>query len=87
MPPDPIDYQSPQRASTEMPITKCLRCGGADLVVGTLNGEIGPRFMPKRLRSFWTFNGGVKAHLFACLTCGALTAEINPDDLRKLLAK
>jgi hypothetical protein len=86
MPPEPLDYQSPRQATPNALAATCSRCGGSDLVQG-ITSSIALRFLPKQVRSFWMFNSGVKTRVFACLACGALTAEINPDDLRVLMAK
>ena len=54
---------------------------------GTLNGQLTPRFLPKQIRTFWRLNPGVKTRVYACLTCGAVTMAIDPDELRRLLAR
>ena len=87
----PLDYRSTEPATQGGGPPTCPSCGGADLVEGTLNGQVTPRFLPKQvrtfLRSFLALTPGVKTRVRACLHCGAVTATVNPDELRRLLSK
>jgi len=85
MPSDPIDYASPTTPRGGSAALTCPHCGGANTVEGKLAVEGRLRFLPNRVKSFWTFNTGVTARAYACLTCGTVTTTIDPADLRRLV--
>jgi DNA-directed RNA polymerase subunit RPC12/RpoP len=82
---DPLDYETPGRKPPVLATAVCPSCGARELIEGRLTSDTPIRFVPKRVKSFWKFNGGVKTLTYACLSCGAITTAIDPDDLRRLV--
>jgi hypothetical protein len=80
---EPLDYQTPR--SRDNSAVTCPHCGGTRVVDGKLIGGPGVRFLPKRIKSFWTLNNGAKTLTYACLSCGFITILVDPDDLRRLI--
>ncbi|MGB7157182.1 MAG: hypothetical protein WBD40_03885 [Tepidisphaeraceae bacterium] len=80
---EPLNYQTP-RSRDDSALT-CPHCGSTRVVEGKLTGGTGVRFMPKRVKSFWTLSNGAKTLTNACLSCGFITTVIDPDDLRRLM--
>ena len=43
------------------------------------------RFTPKRISSFWKFNGGVELSVRACKDCGNVQLVADSEALKKLV--
>ena len=64
---------------------KCIHCGNADMVKGTLEGV---SFLPERAEKRLSSTGVYGIVALACVNCGALTdLAVSPDALRKVLKK
>ena len=74
-------------------MTKCLKCGGEDIVKGTVYGGSDSAFSvfkPDGLRFFsLTYTGGtdLRKGSYACLTCGTVWSQTDPSALREFIRK
>jgi hypothetical protein len=63
-----------------MPIEKCPQCAGRNLVPGRLAGQ----FRPNEIAKVFALTGTVNVFGTACLNCGAVHLEIDPEKLASL---
>ena len=76
-------------------MTKCFKCGGVDIATGKLsrpNDELFPevRFEPRGLRFLaLTMRHGTRleAESYACLKCGTVWSQTDPNELRDFVRK
>ena len=74
-------------------MTRCFKCGGEDIVTGTIYGGSEAAFSvfkPASLRFFsLTFRGGtdVQKNSYACLNCGTVWSRTDPRELRQFIRK
>lgn len=74
-------------------MTECLKCGGEDIAKGTIYGGSEAGFIvfkPDDLHFFsLTYKGGtdLRKESYACLSCGAVWSQTDPDALREFIRK
>ena len=71
-------------------MTKCLKCGGTDIVPGKVEGGQYTVFAPEGLR-FLTMalkrGTMIEPASYACLGCGSVWSQTDPNELREFIAK
>jgi hypothetical protein len=78
MSPEPLDYQSRERKPVR---PRCPVCGSDRTVIGSLAGETGVGFKPRKLRKLFHLSGEVGVNAVACAACGAVTLRVDREEL------
>jgi hypothetical protein len=71
-------------------MTKCLKCGGTEIIQGKVEGYQNAIFAPEGLRYLTvTLNHGtmIEPESYACLDCGSVWSQTDPHALKDFIAK